>query len=969
VFGFYSEGLKRAERVKPLHTTAPVGAVAGTLTVKFVDNLGVFERAGRLAGADGKSLTLFEQLRSAGQVLSARPEFETDMATLRQWRDRGQGRTGVALADLTQYFRLTLAPGITPADAAKLCDQLNKSPEVELAFLEARPEVALDIAPPTPDFESQQDYLKAAPSGVGAYLSWGYPGGRGEGVTICDIEYGWQTTHEDLSKLLGNVIGQVPPPDEHGTAVMGEMVGDSAISGLTSLGYGITGISHGASARMVSVAFRSVASALLLGAQNLSVGDLLLIELHQPGPNSPNPPQGQLGFVPMEWTPSVFDAIQTITANGLIVCEAAGNGSENLDAASYGGWFDTTVQYSGAIMCGAGAPPSLIYGPDRSRLGFSNYGMRVDLQGYGAGVVTSGYGDLFNPGGDANQQYTAGFNGTSSASPIVTASVACAQGRFKNVSGGHTLTAKEIRDLLYATGSPQTGTTSQHIGPRPNLGAAMPLIVALSAYASPRTISVSLLGNPHLVDTLWLVNPHSGPTLFSIALVDSLPIPPALISASGARKEIPNFDRSATTRAASASGWLTLSPASGSIPGTDSTPIEITFDANLVTGGYFGSYHKARLDVEVNGDAGVDTLPVPVMALAQDSLHGDTIRVETPAVSYLASSETNMTGWDYSDLLASGWLYDGSLIVGRVALGDTTVYRQVFSNGLKWRGRDFWKADSSWMPRYLIWRDSTMSDDSIMGLAYEVWVPRAGDSTEFALWRTSVFTRSIPIPNMHFGIVADWDLPSSSGANNLGGFDTTRQMIYETGNAGHENNAAGFALMRGKAKGGVVGNNEADVYPNNGFTDNRLYAQMVKPGFRVDDSTIAEDRHTILTAAYDLLLQPGEILHPEVAVLSSRTGVAGLQAAWARAKELSDSLRYLACPIQVTGDFNLDGLLNASDIILTVNFVFKSGPGPQPIVLTSDVNCSGQVTSADIIMLVNYVFKSGPPPCDACTLY
>jgi hypothetical protein len=750
---------------------------------------------------------------------------------------------------------------------------------------------------------------------------------------------------------------------------MGEMIADSAVSGLTGLGYGVTGIAHGADARMVSVATRSTAAALLLAAANLSVGDIILIELHQPGPNSPNPPQGQLGYVPMEWTPSVFDAIQTITANGLIVCEAAGNGSENLNHASYGGWFDTTVQHSGAIMCGAGAPPSGVYGPDRSRLSFSNYGMRVDLQGYGNGVVTTGYGGLFDPG-DPLQHYTATFSGTSSASPIVTASVACVQGRFKSVSGGYTLTAREIRDLLYATGSPQTGSTSQHIGPRPNLGAAMPLVVALSAYASPRTVNVSLITNPLLLDTLWLVNPHAGATLFDITLFDSLPGLPLRSSVAGAKARLQS---GAAAFAAAAADWITVTPSSGSIPGGDSLPVELAFDANSLFGSYFGSYYKAQLNIEVNGDAGVDTLPVPIMALAQDSIHGDTVLLETPQVSLSASNETNMAGWDFSDSLTGNWLFDGSLVAGRVALGDTDVYRHVFANGLRWRGRDYWSVDSSWMPNYLIWRDSAASDDSVLGMSFEVWVPAAGDSTEFVLWRSRLYSYGQPIPNLHFGAVADWDLPASIGANNFGVFDTTRQMVYQTGNAGYENNAAGFALIRGTARGGVVGSNVDDVYPSNGFTDGRLYQQMRTAGFRVDSvgwgASNGEDAYTLLTAGYDLVLQPGEVMETEIAVLSSRTGPSGLQAAWARARELSDSLRYLTCPIDVTGDFNMDGILNSADIILTVNYVFKNGPDPQPLELAADVNCSGQVTSADIIMLVNHVFKSAPPPCDACTLY
>ena len=55
--------------------------------------------------------------------------------------------------------------------------------------------------------------------------------------------------------------------------------------------------------------------------------------------------------------------------------------------------------------------------------------------------------------------------------------------------------------------------------------------------------------------------------------------------------------------------------------------------------------------------------------------------------------------------------------------------------------------------------------------------------------------------------------------------------------------------------------------------------------------------------------------------------------------------------------------MTSSDIIVLVNYVFKSGAMPVPCEAAGDVNCDGKVTSADIIYLVNYVFKGGDPPC------
>jgi hypothetical protein len=180
-------------------------------------------------------------------------------------------------------------------------------------------------------------------------------------------------------------------------------------------------------------------------------------------------------FGPVEYDDDVFNAIQIAVANGFVVVEAAGNGGVNLDQAACGSKFDRNVRDSGAIIVGAGGTPG---SNDRERLGFSSYGSRVDLQGWGQNVVTTGYGDLYTNPDDPNNPnfwYTSTFNGTSSASPIVAGAAANLQGisleRF-----GTFLPSSEIRQLLVETGSPQQGDTSENIGTRPDLRAAITAI-------------------------------------------------------------------------------------------------------------------------------------------------------------------------------------------------------------------------------------------------------------------------------------------------------------------------------------------------------------------------------------------------------------------------------------------------------------------------------------------------------------
>jgi len=72
------------------------------------------------------------------------------------------------------------------------------------------------------------------------------------------------------------------------------------------------------------------------------------------------------------------------------------------------------------------------------------------------------------------------------------------------------------------------------------------------------------------------------------------------------------------------------------------------------------------------------------------------------------------------------------------------------------------------------------------------------------------------------------------------------------------------------------------------------------------------------------------------------------------------------CRITLKGDLNGSHTVTSADVIVLVNFCFKSGSPPLPCEANGDVNCSGGVTSADIIRLVNYVFLRGPGPCDIC---
>ena len=365
------------------------------------------------------------------------------------------------------------------SDARKIARELNKKKAVWKAFVAPRPVPAAVLSGSqsgSRNFEPSQGYLHSAPNGIGAMEVWSLGGAKGTGITICDIEGNWNRAHEDLPSgipLIGGTVIDDTGWRNHGTAVLGEMISIPDVRGTA-------GISHSAKAVVQSAIVNGVfntAGAIANATATLKAGDVILIELQATGPNNK--------YVAMQFWGDVFTAIVAATAKGITVVEAGGNGDENFELAIFNG---TGLQKdSGAIVVGAGVPPTNHFDNDssyasigvpRSRIWFSNYGKIVNVQAWGWHVTTLGYGDA-QGGASENTWYTLRFSGTSSASPIVTGSVACLQGRAKSKNGSP-MTPAKVRNILMSTGTPQQAgpgvPLTQNIGPQPNLPKAMPLV-------------------------------------------------------------------------------------------------------------------------------------------------------------------------------------------------------------------------------------------------------------------------------------------------------------------------------------------------------------------------------------------------------------------------------------------------------------------------------------------------------------
>jgi hypothetical protein len=505
---------------KSLEAALPPASDLRTIVVKIQDDALARAESGGMRSTSGGldvSAVAAEIESVPGSVVLRLVELPD--ADLDRMRREGERAIGEELADLSQLFVVRLPEG---ADGAALVAAILARPEVEFAYAAVQPFPAGDIVPPvTCDFSPQQGYRAAAPAGIDAAFAQSLPGGTGTGVTVADIEFSWRLTHEDLqTNGPGALLG--PPGfdpfmnDNHGTAVVGVLSADPDAG--TVPPPGIRGLVPSAALRVIAgqtnTTFANVPAAIVRGTLNLNCGDVLLLELQFPGPNScpncgspplppcppscPNLTNSQFGSVPVEFYLAEYWAIRQATALGIHVVEAAGNGSQDFDSLNSAPGVGVATGHPSYAVLQPGSPAyresgAILVGAASStvphvRLGFSNFGTRVDAYSWGQNVVTLAYGDLFDgsvsttcpipaplPAPDPNQRYTALFNGTSSASPIVTGAAASLEAAHL-ATHGTVLRPEALRLLLRTTGTASGNPASDRIGTQPDLADQMTIV-------------------------------------------------------------------------------------------------------------------------------------------------------------------------------------------------------------------------------------------------------------------------------------------------------------------------------------------------------------------------------------------------------------------------------------------------------------------------------------------------------------
>lgn len=428
--------------------------------------------------ADVSWRELFEKYPS----LSLRPAF-TSIA-------RGQLQRLVAIAqsndatyrppDFRSYLVGTAGPAV---DLDELVERLRRTNGVEEAYVDPPGEdPAVD---PSDDHRfADQGYLKPADVGIDAVYAWGFKGGDGEAQHFIDMEKGWTLDHEDLAGHGAQMLhGDLKESSRrHGTAVLGEVCAidnDKGIVGITPNLESVNVVSYFGSDRPNAIA--AAADALVSSGP----GGVLLLEAQL---KSVSYGKEKYDEVPIEVVSLDFEAIRLATAAGIVVVEAGGNGSNNLDEVtdSYGKYvLDRTHAHfrdSGAILVGAATAAA-----PHARLG-SNYGNRIDCYAWGEQVVTTDSATRYETDAYRNK-----FSGTSSAAAIIAGTALAVQG-IAWASLAKRFSGFKMRQILSdaANGTPSKNPPVDRIRVMPDLRKV--IVNELSIDGPPQTAAIDPSG-------------------------------------------------------------------------------------------------------------------------------------------------------------------------------------------------------------------------------------------------------------------------------------------------------------------------------------------------------------------------------------------------------------------------------------------------------------------------------------------
>ena len=349
------------------------------------------------------------------------------------------------------------------------------------------------------------------------------------------------------------------------------------------------------------------------------------------------------------------------------------------------------------------------------------------------------------------------------------------------------------------------------------------------------------------------------------------------------------------------------------------------------------------------------------------------------------------------------YLYDGSPVVCYVDGEDTVANWAVFDDDR------FVLVDDQRMPvptqnepNYQVFESGTfVTQDSTLALEKTWWAPVGNPTCNFVIQLLRVYSYDGQThAGLAIGEAIDWDIPSDVLGDNTSSYhyDGLDRLIYlrgtETDGVGcqlntdryggqawlgfHNNDCCDFDTDG--PYGAYTAQNAVYVYPSSGFVPSEMYTNMQQAGFSVDPTPVAVDLHTVMTYFANHTLDAQDTLHVYTVLITVMEGDStvlfeSLDAAqdWF-GSQIQPNIGCCIPPLRGNVDNDGDDIIDISDLVYQVDYMFNSGPPPTGweeanIDGSGPVDPSGDgpadVDISDLVHLVDYMFTGGPPPA-AC---
>jgi len=196
---FFTPGIFSANQAvteENANLSGPYPCENDLIEIMFIPESEVRMRQGRPSDLKGQAL------EGVAEILGRLRGFEWSRIcdvpeeTLDRLHSEGQAKSGQVLYNLNNIYRLRIE---SHQNIWEIARQLEDLPGIILARPVPRPTPL-----PVPiNYQPNQGYEDPAannPSGIDAEYAWTQPGGTGTGVTICDLEYGWNLNHQDCRR-------------------------------------------------------------------------------------------------------------------------------------------------------------------------------------------------------------------------------------------------------------------------------------------------------------------------------------------------------------------------------------------------------------------------------------------------------------------------------------------------------------------------------------------------------------------------------------------------------------------------------------------------------------------------------------------------------------------------------------------------------------------------------------------------